>query len=254
MLSMLKLTTLSALSLFAMIAITIVAVSGVTAATGQTVDAPVASSDAPHSFAFDARQDPAAEYMLAPVPGEATTRFANIETATLATPTSSNGVGAVTADDGTLRFDVAEDANRFAFADQPVHEDGLPAYGNAFVTQGYIYPEGTLNGANGVLADGSPEFPELVLGEWTCRGWFVGDGAHTTTGTWVITTQVYSFDDTMLVSEGYELADIDVAGDRAITGGTGAYASASGEGEQTLLGFNTTEGANLRYVLAPVVP
>ena len=45
---------------------------------------------------------------------------------------------------GTLAFDVAEDMTRFVFAEQPVHEDGMPAYGNPFITQGYIYPAGTL--------------------------------------------------------------------------------------------------------------
>ena len=163
-------------------------------------------------------------------------------------------VASVTAEDGTLRFDVAEDGTRFIFADEPLHEDGMPAYGNSFVTQGYIYPEGTLDGSNGVLADGSPEFPDQVLGEWTCRGWFIGDGAHTTTGPWVITTQVFTFSDTMLVTDGYELADIDVPAARAITGGTGLFSGTGGEGAQTLLGFNTTEGANLRLTLSPILP
>lgn len=176
------------------------------------------------------------------------------ETASPAAEPANSPVASVTSEDGVLRFDVAEDGTRFVFAEQPVHDDGMPAYGNAFVTQGYIYPEGTLDGTNGVLADGSPEFPEQVLGEWTCRGWFIGDGAHTTTGQWVITTQVYAFEDAILVTDGYELADIDVPAPRAITGGTGPYASVSGDGEQTLLGFNATEGANLRYALTPTTP
>jgi hypothetical protein len=152
---------------------------------------------------------------------------------------------------GTLRFDVAEDATRFVFAEAPVHEDGMPAYGNAFVTQGYIYPEGTLDGSNGVNPDGSPEFPDLVIGEWTCRGWFIGDGAHTESGPMVITTQFYVFGEELgggtLVTEGYELSDIGVPGSRAITGGSGAYREARGEGNQTLLGFNASEGVNLRF-------
>jgi hypothetical protein len=151
--------------------------------------------------------------------------------------------------EGTLAFDVAEDMSRFAFAEQPVHEDGMPAYGNPFITQGYIYPAGTLNGANGVNPDGSPEFPAKVLGEWTCRGWFVGDGAHSKTGPMVITTQLYSFGGAhgknMLVSEGYELADVGVAIERAITGGTGEHVGARGEARQIFLGFNATEGVNL---------
>lgn len=82
-----------------------------------------------------------------------------------------------------IKFDIAEDATRFVFDEAPVDEGSkLPLYGNPFVTQGYIYPPGTLGPSNGVLATGEPEFPELVIGEWTCRGWFVGDGALSTTG------------------------------------------------------------------------
>jgi hypothetical protein len=249
--------TFTVLALCAIIAILALSISGTPTVSGQTTSDQVVTGEAPDSFATDANQYPATEFMLAPVSGEATIQFgtdADNDSAARVAATASSGVATVTTDDGMLRFDVAEDATRFVFADQPVHEDGMPAYGNAFVTQGYIYPKGTLDGTNGVLADGNPEFPDLVLGEWTCRGWFIGDGAHTTTGAWVITTQVYSFDDTVLISDGYEIADIDVPVERAITGGTGAYASSSGDGEQTLLGFNATTGANLRYALDPVVP
>lgn len=177
------------------------------------------------------------------------------EAAATPTPamTSEDAIAAITGADGVLRFDVAEDPSRFVFAPQPLHEDGMPAYGNSFVTQGYIYPEGTLSGTNGVLPDGSPEFPDQVLGEWTCRGWFVGDGAHTTTGPMVITTQVYNFGaelgDAMLTSEGAELVDIGVAIERAVSGGTGQYAGARGQANQTLLGFTEQLSVNLRFAL-----
>lgn len=146
----------------------------------------------------------------------------------------------------TIRFDVAEDGTRFIWDEAPVHDDGMPAYGNAFVTQGYLYPEGTLScddeGCNGVLDNGEPEFPELVIGEWTCRGYMIGDGARTTTGPWVISTQVYNFGEEYgsqtLVTEGYELADLNTSITRAITGGTGKYALARGEQRQVLLGFH----------------
>ncbi len=68
-------------------------------------------------------------------------------------------------------FEVAEDHTRFAFAPAPVFDDGMPAHGNPFVTQGYIYPAGTLSeGVSGTLEDGSPAFPDKVLGTWTCDG------------------------------------------------------------------------------------
>ena len=172
-----------------------------------------------------------------------------------AAPTGNTAVDRVISPDGVLRFDVAEDMGRFVFSPQPVHEDGMPAHGNAFITQGYIYPHGTLAEGNGVNPDGSPEFPELVLGEWTCRGWFVGEGAHATTGAWVITTQIYAFGDgtpgaASLVTDGYEIADVGEPVIRAITGGSGPFAAARGDGQQTFLGFNATEGVNLRFELA----
>ena len=150
-------------------------------------------------------------------------------------------------------FDVAEIGTRFVFDEAPVFDDGMPAYGNAFVTQGYLYEAGTLGESDGVLADGSPEFPDKVIGEWTCRGYFVGDGMHTESGPVVITTQFYVFDEEhgggSLVSEGYEVIDVGVAAPRAITGGIGAFSHARGEAQQTLLGFNEAMGVNLRFTI-----
>lgn len=167
---------------------------------------------------------------------------------------SVSGQATPVASGTTFEFDVAEDMARFAFDQSYVYEDGMPKHGSTFITQGYIYPAGTLNGGNGVLPDGSPEFPELVLGEWTCRGWFVGEGAHATTGPMVITTQIYNFGETlggeMLVTEGYELADIGQPIARAITGGTGSYQGAEGVVNQTFLGFNASEGVNLTIEVA----
>ncbi len=153
----------------------------------------------------------------------------------------------------TLRYDVAEDATRFSFAPSPVDADGMPAYGNTFVTQGYIYPEGTLDGADGVLEDGRPQFPDKVLGEWTCRGYFVGQGAKTEKGPWVVTTQLFQvggrFGKTTITTEGYELPEIGVPIARAITGGTGRFAAARGEHTQRLLGFGVGDGVKLRMAL-----
>ena len=152
-----------------------------------------------------------------------------------------------------IEFDVAENGKRFVFDETPVHEDltpPQPAYGNPFVTEGYIYPLNTLNGTNGVKPDGTPEFPEKVIGKWTCRGWFIGDGVKTVTGPWVITTQLYDFgDQETLISEGYEIADLNVEVLRAITGGTAKYLWARGQAAQILLGFNPTGGVDLRFKL-----
>jgi hypothetical protein len=151
------------------------------------------------------------------------------------------------------RFEVAENGLRFIFDETLVHPDGMPAYGNPFVTEGYLYPLGTLSGSNGVLPDGKPEFPAKVIGTWVCRGYMIGDGAHTTTGPWVISTQTYNFGrdfgKVTLVTEGYELADLNVPVTRAISGGTGPLRAARGEQSQTLLGFTAQMGVNLRVAL-----
>lgn len=145
-----------------------------------------------------------------------------------------------------LKFEVAEDGTRFVFDDLNLHDDGMPAYGSAFVTQGYIYPVGTLNGTNGVLENGEAEFPDLVLGTWTCYGWMIGDGAHTTTGEWVVSTQIYKFNDgSTIITDGFELADFEAPITRAVTGGTGTHRGVSGEMVQVLHGFTAQMGVNL---------
>ncbi|HMN29302.1 MAG TPA: hypothetical protein PKE45_14225 [Caldilineaceae bacterium] len=151
-----------------------------------------------------------------------------------------------------MRFQVAEDGNRFVFTKERLFDDGMPQYGTPFVTQGYLYPEGTLNGTNGVLADGQPEFPDKVIGEWTCYGWMIGDGGHSTTGEWVVSTQIYKFhgeNGGIIVTDGFELADLEKEATRAITSGTGAYKGISGVQTQVLHGFTEQMGVNLSVEL-----
>jgi hypothetical protein len=163
--------------------------------------------------------------------------------------------GARHGDSRRLRFDVAENGRRFTADETPVHsDDGLPAYGNEFVTEGYIYPFGTIDGTNGVNEDGSPEFPDKVIGKWYCRGWHVGDGAHTASGPWVLTHQLYDLSgepgSLTITSEGIELADLGVPFRRAITGGTGRFSKARGQVIQTFIGFpNRAGGGDFRFVL-----
>lgn len=161
------------------------------------------------------------------------------------------------ADAKTIRFDVAESGRQFTPDETPLFPDGLPAYGNEFITEGYIYPQGTLNGANGVNPDGSPEFPNKVIGRWFCRGWHVGQGAHTTNGPWVVTHQLYDFGSqagrSTITTDGFELPEENTPVLRAITGGTGAYALARGEARQSFLGFNQSNGVSLRYEIRAAV-
>jgi len=152
-----------------------------------------------------------------------------------------------------VEFDVAEDMNRFIFDQDVTFDDGMPADGSSFITRGYLYEAGTLTDSDGVNPDGSPEYPEKVIGEWICQGYMINDAGHATGGVWVFSTQFFQFSEEpgaeTIVTQGYELADVGVAIQRAITGGTGSYENARGQGEQTLLGLNATEGVNLRVSL-----
>ena len=148
-----------------------------------------------------------------------------------------------------MAFDVAEDHTRIHMAAAPLHENGMPAHGNAFVSQGYIYPEGTLaDGTVGVLEDGSPAFPDLVLGTWTCDGYFVGEGGNATTGVWIISRQTFAFGDgATVVTQGTEIADIGQPNLRPVTGATGDFVGIEGGLIQTTLGFNDFWGLSATY-------
>jgi len=166
---------------------------------------------------------------------------------------TAGGVSLAVASDGTqpgadtIEVDIAEDGTRFVIDEAPVFDDGFPAHGNPFITQGYIYPAGTLTDSNGVNPDGSPEFPDEVIGEWSCTGYFIGEGAHATEGAWVYTTQLFAFGDDpdngaeTIVVTGYEGVEVGTIVTGAITGGTGGYATAIGDADQELLGINNPD-------------
>mgnify|MGYP001556653181 CR=1 FL=1 len=122
-----------------------------------------------------------------------------------------------------LTVEVAENGMMFTPDTEYMDEDGIPLYGGSFITEGYIYPEGTLNETNGVNEDGSPEFPDEVIGRWICRGWHVGQGGHTTDAPWTVTTQIWDlepdspFGDVTIVTDGYETPIVGEVVFRAIT-------------------------------------
>ena len=151
-----------------------------------------------------------------------------------------------------LKFDVVENTNRFVFDETPLNDEGKPAYGNEFITEGFTYPHGFLDDKDGVDANGKPTHPEQVIGRWTCRGWHVGKGAATQRGPWVITQQLYDFSkppgEETLATDGLERVDA-VPIKRAIIGGTGRYKTARGEAIQIMLGFTASEGVKLRFEL-----
>lgn len=141
-----------------------------------------------------------------------------------------------------IEVDVVENPRKFSFDETPVFEDGLPAYGGEFITQGFMYPKGTLEMGTGVDAEGNPEFPNRVIGTWFCRGWHIGNGAHTESGPIVITHQIFNFGEKFgaktITTDGMELIDIGEPIKRAITGGTGPFKRVRGEQIQSLEGFN----------------
>ena len=151
----------------------------------------------------------------------------------------------------TVEIEIAEDVTSVVFDEAPLFDDGYPAHGNAFITSGYIYPKGTLNGTNGVVydADGNPqpEFPDKVLGTWVCYGRAYGEAAHAAAGPWAVSTQVFQFNETYdqasLITQGFETMEIGAPFTRAVTGGSGTFMNARGEVTQHLLGMVEETGA-----------
>lgn len=157
-----------------------------------------------------------------------------------------------------LELEIAEDVTAVVFDEAPVYDDGWPAHGNPFITMGYIYPKGTLNGTNGVIYDENgnpqPEFEDKVLGTWVCYGRAIGEAGHAATGPWAVSTQVFQFneayDNATLVTHGYESMEVGAPIVRAITGGTSRFAAARGEATQSLLGMNEDSGAvNISFAI-----
>jgi hypothetical protein len=142
--------------------------------------------------------------------------------------------------------DVAEDFSLFA-PTKVRPEDTQPERGAFFVTEGNIYPAGT------IARGGTPEEPgdfdpnaSGALGRWFCRGTHLVSGAlFPVTARAVHTGQLY-----LLPNEAASVTTEGVEGNspvvRAATGGTGPFKGYIGEQRQELLGFNKSGGVNLR--------
>lgn len=146
--------------------------------------------------------------------------------------------------------DVAEDlAGKFVptFV-KPEHTQ--PERGSFFVTEGRVFPAGTIQG------DGSTFDPYQRghVGVWYCRGThLVAANEIPAAPLWVDSAQLF-----VLGRQGKEqLATEGIEGSgtvtRIVTGGAGNYAGWTGEQRQTFLGFNPTGGVNLRvtFILRP---
>jgi hypothetical protein len=150
-------------------------------------------------------------------------------------------------------IDVAADCNRY------IENAAQPGMGPSFIQEGVIYRPGTLaahcpngNGC-GIRPDGTPEFPDAVIGKWRCWGSFV-ESKHG--GPPLYSTQVYELSltegdpaagESTLVSHGPEWGNVDVSFRRAIAGGYGHFKDADGEVAQTRIGINQTQCENYTF-------
>jgi hypothetical protein len=146
--------------------------------------------------------------------------------------------------------DVAEDlAGKFVptFV-KPEHTQ--PERGSFFVTEGRVFPAGTIEG-DGAAFD---PYQRGHIGVWVCRGThLVAANEIPAASLWVDSAQLF-----VLGRQGKDqLATEGVEGNgtvtRIVTGGTGNFAGWTGEQRQTFLGFNPTGGVNLRvtFILRP---
>jgi hypothetical protein len=146
--------------------------------------------------------------------------------------------------------DVAEDlAGKFVpTLVKPEHTQ--PERGSFFVTEGRVFPAGTIQGTG---ADFDP-YRTGHIGVWYCRGTHLVSASEIpAAAVWVDTAQLF-----VLGRQGKEqLSTEGIEGGgtvrRIVTGGTGNYAGWRGEQQQTFLGFNPTGGVNLRvtFILYP---
>ena len=140
-------------------------------------------------------------------------------------------------------IDVAEDlAGKFVptFV-KPEHAQ--PERGSFFLTEGRIFPAGTIEG------DGTGFDPNRSghIGIWVCRGTHLVSAAEIPAADlWVNTAQIFVIGrqgKEQLTTEGLEGSGTVT---RIVTGGAGNYAGYVGEQRQEFLGFNQTGGVNLR--------
>jgi hypothetical protein len=144
-----------------------------------------------------------------------------------------------------LVFDVACDLRRLVVnGDRPMRE---ARRGDSFIAEGQIYRGGTIPGGGTTTAPGpfDPDTSPGSIGSWVCRGVFhrafaeiLAEGAPH-----AFTTQVLRFNDgSGLVTEGPEGGPVI----RALVGGMGTFACATGSTRARPLGTNVTGLFNLR--------
>jgi hypothetical protein len=137
--------------------------------------------------------------------------------------------------------DVAEDFAKFnPTLVKPT--DTEPTRGSWFITEGNVYPAGTIQGPGDTFDPNTPG----AIGRWYCRGTHLVSASEIPAAPlWVDTAQLYFLpsDEHSIVTDGLEGNGIIL---RAVTGGTGKFRGYFGRQQQQFLGFNTTGGVNLR--------
>lgn len=149
-----------------------------------------------------------------------------------------------------ITVDVAEDLAGKFVPTLVKPTDTQPERGSFFVTEGRVFPAGTIQGDG---ADFNP-YQRGHIGVWFCRGThLVAANEIPAAPLWVDSAQLY-----ILGRQGKEqLSTEGVEGSgtvtRIATGGAGNFAGWTGEQKQTFLGFNSTGGVNLRvtFILRP---
>jgi hypothetical protein len=140
-----------------------------------------------------------------------------------------------------LTVDVAEDFTKFnpTFV-KPT--DTEPKRGSWFITEGNVYPDGTIQGAGETFDPNTGG----AIGRWYCRGTHLVSASEIPAAPlWVDTAQLYFLpdDEHSIVTDGLEGSKTIL---RAVTGGTGQFRGYLGKQRQEFLGFNKTGGVNLR--------
>ncbi|MDX1978832.1 MAG: hypothetical protein SFV51_01085 [Bryobacteraceae bacterium] len=139
--------------------------------------------------------------------------------------------------------DVSEDMGRYVEHRTAPGED--PLRGSFFVTEGNIYPAGTIPGAGHEFDPNAPG----SMGRWFCKGVFLVRGSELDkTPLALLTDQILLLPDDKqsIVTAGTEGNGVAM---RTVIGGTGPYAGYVGEQRQEFLGFNKTGGVNLRITI-----
>lgn len=150
-----------------------------------------------------------------------------------------------------------------------------PVAGSDYIIrQGFIYPYSILDCDNitnsihfpcingidtmiyrcGIDIDtGNAEFPDTVIGDWDCRGWFTQDVASATQGIFDLSTQTFNFTDIpdiggmgSITTDGAVLREFGEEKKRAVVGGTGIFRNVFGEVTQKVIGANFTGTINIR--------